>query len=152
MKNKNKKISPDIICHRNVISKIFNTIGTKPAETGGILLGPLNKNEISDFYFDNDGQCSKATYTPDYAKLTHLLKTEWADEGIEMKGVVHSHPNRFDRLSGGDLTYIERLLKCNPRDDFFIAPIVIPEEFRLIPWMVLRGQYNNPVIADLTII
>ncbi|MBN2267673.1 MAG: Mov34/MPN/PAD-1 family protein [Candidatus Babeliaceae bacterium] len=153
MKNhRSRKCVPEITIHRQVISKLFASIGSRPPESGGVLLGPVNCNEVSDFYFDDQGQCSGATYSPDYKKIGYLLKHDWADDGLEMKGIIHSHPNRFDRLSGGDLSYIARLLQCNPQDKFFFAPIVIVEEFRFVPWLVLRSQCDSPVVANLKVI
>ena len=35
----------------------------------------------------------------------------WWDAGGTLRGFVHSHPGGVDRLSTGDLNYIERLLR-----------------------------------------
>ena len=67
-------------------------------------------------------------------------KVEWTD--IDFKGFAHSHPGAFDRLSVGDMIYIQRLLEKNPDIAVFPAPIVIPHEFRLRAIVVLRHQPN----------
>lgn len=129
---------PPIVMKSSVLCHIMRTVGARPAETGGILLGPLGSNDITAFYFDETAECTGGTYSPDHLLLRRKLKEDWIPSGIDFKGFVHSHPGRFDRLSGGDLRYIRRLLEKNTDMDFFVAPIVIPQEFRLRPIIVLR--------------
>jgi proteasome lid subunit RPN8/RPN11 len=116
------------------------TVGAYPPETGGILLGPIGGDDVTDFYFDATAACSGATYTPDHVTLGRKMREEWLPAGLDMKGFVHSHPGGFDRLSGGDLTYIGRLLARNPDMSVFAAPIVIPHAFRLRAIVVLADQ------------
>jgi proteasome lid subunit RPN8/RPN11 len=79
--------------------------------------------------------------------LQRKLDQEWMPSRIDFKGFCHSHPNGFERLSAGDLRYIERLLVKNPDMPLFAAPIVIPEQFRLRAIVVLREQ---PGVARFT--
>lgn len=125
---------------RHVRCQIMSTIGALRPETGGILLGPIGSNDITDFYFDATALCSGATYTPDHVTLRRRMKEAWLPAGLDMKGFVHSHPGGFDRLSGGDMQYIRRLLEKNPDMSMFAAPIVIPESFRLRAIVVLANQ------------
>lgn len=131
------------VAHK-VCKEIMLTIGKRPPESGGILLGPVGTNDVTDFYFDHGGTCTNATYSPDCKTLKRMMKEQWLPAGIDMKGFVHSHPGSFDRLSAGDLVYISRLLEINDDMPFFTAPIVIPSEFRLRPLVVLR---DNPKTA-----
>jgi hypothetical protein len=130
----------------DVIRNIFLTIGAQEPETGGILLGPVASNDITNFYFDSGAACSNVTYAPDYITLRRKMKQEWLPHGIDMKGFVHSHPGRFDTLSRGDFVYINKLFKSNPDMDLFVAPIVIPGEFRMQPLVVRR---SSPHVAQL---
>ena len=132
-----------------VINDIMNTIGSRPPESGGILLGPVGTNEVTGFYFDQGGKCSFATYSPDHVSLMRKMKEEWLPAGIDMKGFVHSHPGRLDWLTGGDLTYINRLLDKNGDMEMLIAPVVIPCEFRLRPIVVLRQKPRRAQEAHL---
>ena len=127
------------IAHK-VCKDILLTIGARPAESGGILLGPVGTNDVTDFFFDDGGSCTGSTYSPDCKTLRRKMQEEWLPAGIDMKGFVHSHPGSFDRLSYGDLAYINRLLDKNDDMTMFIAPIVIPSEFRLRPLVVLRNK------------
>lgn len=125
-----------------VCKEILLTIGSRPPETGGILLGPIGTDEITHFFFDDDANCTRKTYSPDHVKLNQKLKEEWIPAGIDMKGFVHSHPGNYDTLSPEDLAYINRLQKNEKNEDMatFIAPIVIPSQFRFRPIVVLRER------------
>ncbi len=134
---------------QEVMKKIMNYISARPAESGGILLGPIGSNQVTDFYFDAGGTCTGASYSPDYLTLSKLMKEKWLPSGIDMKGFVHSHPGRLDRLTNGDMAYINRLLDKNADMDMFIAPIVIPDQYRIRPIVVLRKQPRIPLEARI---
>src|SRR6266496_649312 len=140
--------APPIWMSRHVRCQIMCTIGARRPETGGILLGPIGSNDITDFYFDATASCSGATYTPDYVTLRRKMQEGWMPAGLDMKGFVHSHPGEFDRLSHGDLAYIRRLLERNLDMSVFAAPIVIPQVFRLRAIVVLADRIRLPPPAD----
>jgi proteasome lid subunit RPN8/RPN11 len=127
------------VAHK-VCNEIMLTIGARPAESGGILLGPVGTNDVTDFFFDSGGTCTNATYSPDCATLRQKMQNDWLPAGIDMKGFVHSHPVFLDRLSHGDLIYINRLLEINEDMEMFVAPVVIPSQFRFTPLVVLRDE------------
>ena len=134
-----------------VYREILYTIGAYPAETGGILLGPIGSNDVTDFFFDNSARCSRATYSPDHVTLSRKLKEEWMPSGIDFKGFVHSHPRTFDRLSFGDMVYIRRLLEINPDMDMFVAPIILPHEYSMRPLVVLKETPSLQRDAELVL-
>ena len=136
---------------REVYRAILLTIGTQTPETGGILLGPVGSTDVTVFYFDCGALCSRATYSPDHVTLNRKMKEEWIPFGIDMKGFVHSHPGELDWVTGGDLEYIDRLLRANPDMDQFAAPIVVPKGFRMRSIVVLRGSPNVPTQAQLVL-
>lgn len=135
---------PKIIVHASVIDRIMNSIGARPAETGGILLGPTDSNEITNFFFDATADCTGITYTPDVRALQKKLDNDWLPQKIDFKGFCHSHPSALDRPSSGDLEFIGRLLKSNPDMPHFIAPIVIPDEFRIRFYLIDRRNPEQP--------
>jgi len=152
LKNDNNLINIDmeiIKMSQGAYKKIMNYISARPAESGGILLGPVGSNEVTDFYFDSGGTCTGATYSPDYRTLGKLMKEKWLPSGIDMKGFVHSHPGMLDWLTNGDMVYIDRLLDKNPDMDMFIAPIVIPDQYRIRPIVVLRKQPRKALEARI---
>ena len=114
------------------------SIVSRPPETGGILLGPIGTDEVTKFFFDNGAKRSAASYSPDYVGLSRMMKEEWLPAGIDMKGFAHSHPGHHDWLTAGDLAYIARLLIINDDMTMFVAPLVIPAEFRIRPIVVMR--------------
>jgi proteasome lid subunit RPN8/RPN11 len=128
----------------DAFAKAMLAICSKPAERGGLLLGPIGSNDVSDFFFDTGGACTSASYSPDYMTLRRKMKEEWMPAGLDMKGFVHSHPGRLDVLTREDLMYIDRLLKANPDMSMFVAPIIIPPEFRMHAMVVFR---DNPSVA-----
>jgi proteasome lid subunit RPN8/RPN11 len=132
--------APPIRMSRRVHCRIMCSIGARPAETGGILLGPIGGNDITDFYFDAAACCTGSTYTPDHLTLRRMMKEVWMPSGIDMHGFVHSHPRSLARLSEGDMIYIRRLLDKNPDMSVFAAPIVLPQAFCLQAIVVLANQ------------
>ena len=140
-----------VIIRSGVMQRIMSSIGARPAEAGGVLLGPKDSREITHFHFDQGAVCSGTTYSPDYQGLGSLMRNEWTPRGLDMKGMIHSHPSSAQRLSQGDLVYIRRLLAANPDMDRFIAPIVLPSRFRLEVFVVLREQVHCPHAARLVI-
>jgi proteasome lid subunit RPN8/RPN11 len=130
----------DIKISQKAYRKMMNYICSRPAESGGILLGPVGSNVVTDFYFDSGGTCTGASYSPGHVTLSKLMKEKWLPSGIDMKGFLHSHPGQLDWLTYGDMAYINRLLDKNPDMDMFIAPIVIPDRYRIRPIVVLRKQ------------
>ena len=140
IKQRKQSQMPVVKIAHSVCEDILLTIGARPAESGGILLGPVGTNDVTDFFFDDGGSCTGSTYSPDYVTLRRKMQEEWLPAGIDMKGFVHSHPGSFDRLSTGDLAYINRLLDKNDDMTMFVAPIVIPSQYRLTPLVVLRDK------------
>jgi len=129
---------------RTAFDKMMSAICSRPAESGGLLLGPIDSNDVTDFFFDANGNVSGISYSPDCATLRHKLKTEWMPAGTDYKGFAHSHPRTSERLSPGDMAYIRKLLVINPEMELFIAPIIIPSEFRVRMMVVFR---DNPAVA-----
>ena len=142
---------PIVKISRSVCKDILFTIGSQQPESGGILLGPVGSNEVTDFFFDSRGSCTRSSYSPDHVTLMRKMKEEWLPAGIDMKGFVHSHPNRLDSLTAGDMIYINRLLDINDDMTMFIAPIVIPQEFRMRPIVIRRDKPRIPREARLDV-
>ena len=88
---------------RKVFAAICETIGTRRAETGGILGGNRQTCEVTHFFFDDaPHQKSRVMYTPNTARLNEVRRNQWKPEGIAYLGSIHSHPPSFRRPSSGD--------------------------------------------------
>jgi hypothetical protein len=74
-----------------IFESIRETVGRFPSETGGVLGGDLSDSRISRFYFDRNGQCNPAEYSPDAQTINRVL-AEWNETGIRFRGAIHSHP------------------------------------------------------------
>jgi len=109
-----------------------------------LILGPLGSNDGTDFFFDAGGSITGTSYAPDCVTIVKKLKEEWIPAGIDLKGIAHSHPGKLDRLTTEDMAYIKRLLIINPEMPVFLAPLIIPHEFRMRMMVVFR---DNPDIA-----
>ena len=142
---------PELRVSKKVHKEIMLTVGARPPETGGILLGPAKCSDVTDYYFDITGDCSGGTYSPDYITLRRKMKEDWLPVGIDMKGFVHSHPAGFAALTAGDLRYIARLLAKNDDMEMFAAPIVLPMQFRICPFVVLRQAPRKACPAKLVL-
>ena len=128
---------------RSALYELMNTVGSRPAETGGILIGPIGTNDITHFYFDRSGSCTGSTYSPDYITLRQKMREEWLPAKLDMKGRVHSHPGSLDTLTSGDMNYIKRLLDKNSDMDMFVAPIVLPNQYAIRPLVVTRDRMDR---------
>lgn len=113
---------PRVCMSRRALRNIITTVGARPAESGGILLGPIGADSISDFVFDEEGSVSMVTYSPSHRKLTMLCEAA-SVRGYELKGFCHSHPG-LKTPSLGDLRYVERFFEENPGLRKFYLPIL----------------------------
>lgn len=127
-----------VLMNASVWRELWRTVGSRPAETGGILLGPRGKSVITEYYFDAQSNCSAATYSPDHGTINGLFAERWTPRGLELKGAVHSHPSHCPRLSREDLEYVARILGVNPRLDRFFAPVILAGRFWMRPFLVHR--------------
>lgn len=106
-----------------VFEAIRATIGKLPPESGGLICGDPKNDSITFFYFDREAECSSVGYSPDTITLNRLLKT-LNDEGLRLKGFVHSHPPGFDSPSSGDRFYAGKFFTANPDLQRLVIPIV----------------------------
>jgi proteasome lid subunit RPN8/RPN11 len=139
----------DINMTREAFDKAMLSICSRPAESGGLFLGPVGSNDVTDFFFDSGGHVTGASYSPDCVTLNKKMQEEWIPAGLDMKGFVHSHPRRLDTLTYEDLMYIKKLLIANPDMSVFIAPIIIPPEFRMRAMVVFKDNLGSFVEARI---
>lgn len=128
--------------NRKAFNELMHKLSSEPAERGGILLGPVGTNDIIHFYFDRGGACTGSSYSPDYTTLNRKMREQWLPAGLDMKGFVHSHPGNLDRLTAGDMSYIKKLLSKNPDMNMFVAPIVLPHQYRIQPLTMSRDRMD----------
>lgn len=118
-----------VYIRQNVYDEIRSALGVRKPECGGVL-GAHPGEPISKFYFDFSGNSTDDAYTPDYERINELLE-KWAEEGVQMVGMIHSHANEGDFPSCGDLFYCEQILRSNPSISDFLLPIVTVNPFEI---------------------
>jgi proteasome lid subunit RPN8/RPN11 len=104
-------------------------------EEAGLLVGPTDRDLITDFVEDQHGQATAASFTLNGRRLTRIVR-QLKLRGLEVKGIAHSHPDGVIRPSHGDLRYLNRLFN-NPKNDGaeqIVFPIVCRQ--RLWPYVV----------------
>lgn len=109
-----------------VYDQIFDTIGKKPPECGGII-GAGEDGVISQYYFDVTGKSEPDAYIPDVESVNQVLEA-WHERGIHMVGIVHSHQAGMSVPSCGDIAYGARILEALDTVDRFYLPIVVSQE------------------------
>jgi hypothetical protein len=106
-----------------VIEQIGKGIAAHMPERGGALLGPPAMPLVSHFLADAQASVTRGSYIPSIDLVQGVAEIEQT-EGLQFKGVIHSHPGSLDRPSGPDQRAFRRGLDLNPRMAAFLAPIV----------------------------
>lgn len=137
---------------REVFKDIHSTIGSYPAEQGGVLGGNREDEIVKNFYYDQSARRTSMTYSPDSEFLNKLFKKQWNPKGINLLGFVHSHPPSLRHPSSGDIKYAQNILSAIPELDRLLLPIVISEaetgNFEMIPYAVIR-QGNKVQVEEM---
>lgn len=111
--------------------KIKKTIGSRPAESGGALFGKPEDLKsaipyISDFVFDDGANATRVTYTINTKFLNPVIHDMWDNHGLELHGIIHSHPGGCSRPSNPDMEYFHKMHTYMERP-FLITPIIFTE-------------------------
>lgn len=108
----------------DIYKRVVETLRAAPVESGGIL--GIKDNVICAYCFD-DTYNSYSEYVPNTDVLNDVID-RWHDEGIDFIGIVHSHPNSYNKPSEKDLIYLQKLVINNDFLTRIIFPIVTKEE------------------------
>ena len=93
-------------------------------EQGGILGFRSDLNHITDFYPDTF-TCSNSIEYRISSDFLNIQIREWAKKNTYFCGIVHSHVSDENRLSHGDIIYIEKQLLSASHYPFLWFPVVI---------------------------
>lgn len=148
--------------YRRAYDEMIPTVGSLPAETGGILLGDRDDYIVKKFIFDENGSSRSAGYDPDIDFINQEIKREWEQNGLALIGFLHSHPRGVSRLSGdwgnntGDIGYIKAIFKAIPSMEKFLVPIIYSTydggERKIFPYVAMSGKEEEYEKYQLTII
>lgn len=121
-------------------NNIKNSIGRRPAETGGILLSSHHDYVVDTFVFDTGAKTSSVTYEPDVGFLRKYL----AETDDHLIGIVHSHPVGYQVPSSPDINGALNNIHLNNYLDGFLLPIVqtIPDTgtFSLYAYLITPSK------------
>ena len=134
--------------------QIKKTIGSRPAESGGALFGKPEDLKsaipyITDFVFDNGASTTRVTYSINTKFLNPVIHDMWDNHGLELHGIIHSHPGGCSRPSGPDMEYFHNMHTYMERP-FLITPIIFTEPdggFKMFCYLVgpdtpaIEGEY-----------
>ena len=140
---------------KSAFEAIKNSIGIRPAETGGLLFGNREEFIVEKFIFDSEAKVTSSTYTFNTDFLNPMIKMLWEKEGLELIGFIHSHPRSFKRPSAPDLRYFFEQFK-HIKSPAFLTPIVMSEgdngDFELLPYFVFREHHHEYQLGVVEII
>jgi len=142
-------VPPDLWLTPQVFAQLTEMIGSRKAETGGMLGGNRETGEVSAFCFDADAlEQSAAAYSPNHIRLTRVLKEEWKPKGIQFLGFVHSHPPYYTHPSPADVEYAGRLMKTMELP-YLLLPIIRTAadtgEVTLFPYVAHPGSNGTEI-------
>lgn len=126
------------------------TVGSLPAERGGVFVSRQGSMLVEDFVFDDASDTSRSVYYPNAGYLNTILERDYEPRGFRFVGVGHSHPRGLWRPSGdadwGDVKAARSnlLSKSNADLDALFISIIESQattrQFRLHAFVMLRAD------------
>ena len=152
-KNNTKNKRPKMQFLESAYNEIISTIGSLPAESGGLLFGKEDDFVVRKFVFDKNARTTRSTYTFNTDFLNPEIKRLWNDEGLSCIGFIHSHPHGYGRLSPPDVQYFSSMFESMPRKHY-LTPIVftIPDGGFKINAHILPNGSTETISADVQIL
>ena len=131
---------------RSTYNAIKRTVGSKPPETGGIIYGLRKDGIILKFVFDAEATVTGSTYTFNHRFINEMNKALWKQEGLQLIGFLHSHPDNHNHPSSPDMQYFASQF-ANIYVDKFLIPIIRSGynacEFKIFPFIVYKDDPYN---------
>ena len=106
-----------------VLRALEGDLAAHPPERGGALLGPPGRPLVTSYLPDPEGASTARSWAPSRALAARVKEVERA-EGLELKGLAHSHPRGFDAPSAQDALELAEGLRRNGHLASYLAPIV----------------------------
>jgi len=106
-----------------VLRDIGADLAALPPERGGALLGLPGRALVTHYEPDPAAASGARSWAPSRALATRVKQLE-REDGLELKGLVHSHPCGLDRPSEQDALELGEGLRRNGHLAAYLAPIV----------------------------
>lgn len=129
----------ELIMTRPVYGRIVEALGSVAPEAGGILLGPRDSGLVTHYRHDDKAMVTEKTFTPDIASLNAFLRGA-LDFGLDVKGIVHSHPPGVPHPSGPDIDYVLKAFQVSSTPEF-LMPIFC--DGQLHPYVITRDAVKD---------
>ena len=146
---------PDLVLRMRMTAQVYRdierSIGSRPAESGGILLSKSHDYTVTCFVWDNAADRNETIYQPNTEFLNAVLK----GRDDEFVGIVHSHPRGARRLTSQDqrAAWSNLTSPGNAHLQAYLMPLIqtTPDtgRFELIPYVVTcHPEGRGRVIVD----
>lgn len=133
-------------------NRIVSTVGSIPAESGGILLGSPEDNIVRMFLFDENAKTTRSSYTFNTEYLNPEIERIEKEYGWDVNGLLHSHPSGSEWLSAPDKAYFSSILKDNPDVDYLLTPLVfsaVDGAYKFIPYIFHKDGRIEEAILEI---
>lgn len=144
-------------------NEMIKTVGSQPAESGGLLFGSRKDWVVTKFLFDKNAKTTSTTYSFNVVYLNPMIE-KLGNEGLQLLGFFHSHPQGYKQLSEPDREYFFRQFNNIPVDKF-LTPLMFPAtdgSYDFIPYVyhkdgtverteldILPDDYATYVVSDI---
>jgi len=106
-----------------VLRDVGADLAALPPERGGALLGLPGRPLLTRYEPDPTAAAGARSWAPSRALAARVQELE-REEGLELKGLVHSHPRGLDRPSEQDALELGEGLRRNGHLASYLGPIV----------------------------
>ena len=141
--------SPDLIENMRMMAPVYddieNFIGSRPAESGGLLISSTRDYTITCFVPDIAAEKNSTIYQPNTDFLNSVLK----GRDDEFVGIAHSHARGARYLSSQDqrAAWSNLTSPGNPHLNAYLMPLIqtIPDtgRFEILPYIVTCHTQGN---------
>lgn len=129
---------------------MIKTVGSRPAEAGGLLIGSRTDWVVTRFLYDKDAKTTTTSYSFNAPFLNSQLD-KLADEDLQLLGFFHSHPQGCRELSTPDREYFKRQFKNIPVDKF-LTPLMLSAvdgSYDFIPYVFHKDGRTQEVELEV---
>ncbi len=134
---------------KELIKEMDTCIKNYPPETGGIL-GGVKGDVISHFIMDDikEKPIAACSYSPNVEFLNQCID-DWYKNGIEFKGIFHTHFAGVKTLSKADEKYINEIMSVMPDTvkTLYFPIFVLPDRV-LVPYKAEKNGIEISIVVD----
>lgn len=146
----------------NAFTEMLKTVGSQNAEAGGLLFGSRKDWVITKFLYDRNAVTTVSTYSFDVGYLNPMID-KLEEEGLQLLGFLHSHPQNCTNLSQPDIQYFLKQFSYISVDKFLVPLMfsAVDGTHDFIPYTIykdgrveqselelLPDQYDNYVVPQ----